>query len=79
MDTSTAIGIIAVLYFIYLLLIKGYLFKIILGIFGWFGMYWYLGNIKIFQSYPLNNDVVSWAFVLPTILVLLSLATTKES
>jgi len=77
-DTTLAIALLVGLYIIYLLLIKGWLWKLILGVFGWLGMYWYLSGIPACQSYPFNNDTFTWASVIPTIVILLAMAYTKE-
>lgn len=78
MDTTLAIALLVVLYIIYVLLIKGLLWKLILGVFGWLGMYWYLSGISACQSYPFNNDTFTWSSVIPTVVILLAMAYTKE-
>lgn len=80
MDLGLGIGLLTILYIIYLLLIKGLLWKIIFVVAGWIGIYTLLSTIPIFQICPINISgcTFSWAFVVPTILVTLTLAHTKE-
>ena len=78
MDITLAIILIVIIYFLYVLLVKGLLWKIILGIFGWLGMYWYLNTFEAFHEFPFNNDTISWAVAIPTIIVLLAMAYTKS-
>ena len=78
MDTTLAIALLITLYIIYVLLVKGLLWKIILGTFGWLGMYWYLQSIQTFHAHPFNNDTFSWAVVIPSVIVLLAMSYTKE-
>lgn len=65
----------------YVLLIKGALWKIIVVIFGWYGMF------KALETYlPSSHSICTtildrtllWSEVIPTIIVLLALAYTKE-
>lgn len=74
------IGMLIFLYILYLLLVKGLLWKIIFVIFGWVGIWFYLKTLPAFQVCPLNisDYKFSWAFIVPTILVMLVLAHTKE-
>ena len=78
MDTTLAIALLVVLYIIYILLVKGLLWKLIIGAFGWLGMYWYLSGIPAFHGYPLNNDTFTWASAIPTAVVMLAMLYTKE-
>ena len=70
-----------ILYILYVLLIKGLLWKIIFVIFGWGSIYFYLSTLDSFQVCPLNISgyTFSWAIIAPTILVMLVLANTKDS
>lgn len=73
------ICLLIAIYLLYVLLIKGALWKIILGGFGWLGMYWYLKDIAEFQKLVfVSNDTFTWAMAVPTIVVLLAMAYTKE-
>ena len=78
MDTTLAIILLVALYLAYVLLIKGLLWKIILGVFGWLGMYWYLSGIPSFHAHPFNNDTFTWAAAIPTVVILLAMFYTKE-
>lgn len=68
------------LYIFYVLLIKGWLWKIILGAAGWYGMYWYLSSIPAARACPLvfSGHSYSWAAILPTLVIIFAMATTKE-
>lgn len=72
------ICLLIAIYLLYVLLVKGALWKIILGAFGWAGMYWWLKSIPACNEHPFNNDTFSWAVVVPTIIVLLAMMSTKE-
>lgn len=79
MTIELGIGILIVVYFLYVLLIKGLLYKIILCIFGWAGLYGYLSHTwQLNQSSPFKDDYMSWAAIIPTILVVMAVAKTKE-
>lgn len=74
-----AIGMLIVIYLLWVLLVKGALWKIILGAFGWFGLYVFLSaNWQLNQESPFKDNFMSWAAIIPTALVLLVMATTKE-
>lgn len=68
-----------ILYIIYKLFIKGLIFKIFLGLFGIMGFYWYL------QKFDFANKIcitiigydLSWAAIIPLIVAILALTTTK--
>jgi len=78
MDITLGIGLLSGLYLIYVLLIKGALWKIIIGIAGWIGIYQYLCTIDVFCEYPFNNDTFTWATIIPTIILILAASYTKE-
>lgn len=69
---------LAFIYILYVLFVKGALFKIILGIFGWYGMYLFLNTIPDCRKFPFNNDTFTYSMTIPTIIVFLCLLTTKE-
>lgn len=72
---------IAAISFIWVLLSQGLLWKIIVGIFGWLGMYW-----ALVSNFPASNTIFfesahnsfSWAQVIPTIVLVLAMFYTKE-
>lgn len=73
--------LIALIYFLWNLLVQGMLWKIITGIFGWFGMYWALmAYLPISRNtcLILAGGNFSWAHVVPTIIVLMAMLYTKE-
>lgn len=79
MDWTIGIGLLIVLYFLYVLLIKGLLWKIILGVFGWAGLYGYLSHTwQLDQISPLKDDYVSWATLVSTFVLLMAMAYTRE-
>lgn len=76
-------GILAIIiiYGLYVLLVKGVLWKIIVAIFGWFGMFIFLKNYMPASKSSCLNLVTcsfSWAEVIPTLIVLLAMSYTKE-
>lgn len=75
----TGILLLIAIYLLYLLLIKGVLWKIILALFGWCGMYWYLfnhGGNEILMT--ISGYEFTWAQVVPTVIVLLAMGYTKD-
>lgn len=74
------ICLLVALYLLWVLLVKGALWKLILGIFGWLGMYWFLHAYPILQHYPINiyGNTFSWAAIIPSVVVLLAMMHTKE-
>jgi hypothetical protein len=80
MDLGLGIGLLTAIYIAYVLLVKGLLWKIIFVIFGWATIWFYLKTIPAFQVCPLtiSDYTFSWALIVPTVLVMLVLAHTKE-
>lgn len=72
--------LLGIIFLIWLLFIKGFLFKLILFCFGWFGLYAFLWN-NLPNSHTtaltLGNNHLSWAFIIPSIICTLTLLTTK--
>lgn len=75
------IVLLILIYGTYVLLIKGILWKIIVAIFGWFGMFIFL------EAYLPDSKAVcltftgssfSWSEIIPTIIVLLAMSYTKD-
>jgi len=75
------IVLLILIYGAYVLLVKGVLWKIIVAIFGWFGMLVFL------ETYIPDSKAIcltvcgssfSWSVVLPTIIVLLAMSYTKD-
>ena len=65
---------------IWLLFMEGYLWKLILFCAGWFGIYalmrvYVAGSHKI--AVVILDEPISWAAVVPTIICLMALLTTK--
>jgi hypothetical protein len=71
--------IISILYF---LLVKGYLFKLIILIFGFLGLYWFLETYIPASKQKLIEIAqydISWSICVPVVLVVLLLLTTKAT
>ena len=78
---SFAIIFLIIIFIMWKLLVKGWLWKLTLGIFGWLGMYWAL-NYYIPSSRSeclvLAGSSMSWSVVLPSIVLFMSMLYTKE-
>lgn len=81
MNPAIIFGIVLLLIIIILwaLLVKGLLWKLILAIAGWFAIHiwlstydWSSSGITIFGS------IINWAIVIPSLIVLMAMAHTKE-
>ena len=73
--------IIITLYFLWSILVQGMLWKMIIGVFGWLGMYWSL--LLYFPAskhacFVFSGGHVSWAQVIPTIVVLMGILYRKD-
>lgn len=66
---------------LYILLVRGALWKILVYVFGYFGMYialvMYFPNSK-HTCITFDHTPLSWAIVIPVIVILLALAYTHE-
>lgn len=74
--------ILIVIYLLWLLLVKGALWKLILFFGGWFGIYVFLAiNFpkSTLTAITIASTHYSWAFVIPTIICLLALAHTRSN
>jgi len=79
MDWTLGVALLIILYFLYVLLIRGLLYKIILCVFGWGGMYYWLStNWQLNESSPFKDNYISWAALVPTVIVLMAMAYTRE-
>jgi hypothetical protein len=68
-------------YIFWLLFIKGYFWQITVGLFAWVGMYGVLANASSSLSKPaiiIAGLNLSWAGVIPTIIVFLAFYTIQE-
>lgn len=68
------------LYFLWVLLVEGALWKVILFCAGWFGIYVFMrvyvdGANQILMT--ISDHKFSWAEVIPTVVCVLAMATTK--
>ena len=81
MPVLFGIILLFVLYVLYKLFIDGWLFKIILFVAGWAGLY--IGMLKYIDGSGKTaiiigeNTTVSWAVLVPTIICVLALLCTK--
>lgn len=75
------IVLLIAIYILYVLLVKGLLWKLILAIAGWFGLFiglrFYVPQSKELCM-VLSGYSFSWAEVIPTVVVLLAMAYTKD-
>jgi hypothetical protein len=74
--------LLGVIVAIYLLFVRGWLFKLMFFFCGWFGMYvalsvWIPDSRHV--AFTTSGGIgFTWAFVIPTIMAVLVLLTTKE-
>ena len=64
----------------YLLFIRGYFWKLIIFFFGWIGLYTFLSTRYDAGDSTFMNILghdISWAVFIPTVIVILAMATTK--
>ena len=63
----------------YYLFIKGWAYKILFVVFGWLGMYAFLAYNNFTQkALEINGHAISWAVLIPSILLFLLLITSKD-
>ena len=70
---------LVVILILWQLLVKGLLWKLLVGVAGWFGIWifmetYFLGS----KSIAINDLGMSWSQVVPTVIVLMAMAYTKE-
>lgn len=68
------------IYFLYILLVKGLLWKLILLIFGWVGLHMYLENVFPGSKSCVINILqynISWSIFIPSLIVMLAMMTTR--
>jgi hypothetical protein len=84
MEITFGLILLAIIYFLYKLLIGGWLYKTILFFSGWFGIYIIL---RVYVEGATNTAITinangpmqfSWAAIVPTVICLLCLMTTKD-
>lgn len=74
------IALLGLIAFLWFLLVRGFLWKLILFVFGWIGLYLAL----LTQPWALTTAVVflgsawSWAVIIPSIVCFLALLTTEN-
>lgn len=76
------IFLVVSLWLAYHLLVKGVLWKIVVAIFGWFGMFiamgiWFPSTTD--SGITISDTLIPWCWVVPSIIVLLSLAYYKDN
>jgi hypothetical protein len=73
--------LLGIIYLLYVLLVKGLLWKIILAIGGWFGI---MMGLRIYvpdsthECMTVSGYSLSWAIVIPSIVVMLAMLYTKD-
>lgn len=76
-----AIFVIFILYILYKLLIGGWLYKGILGIFGWLAIFVILHANFIATRHSalmVGNYHISWSILIPTIILVLAMVTSND-
>jgi hypothetical protein len=73
--------LLVVIFILYILLVKGALWKIIVFVFGYFGMYVFLTTYIPQTKHTcliFDQNHISWAMVIPTVIIILALAYTNS-
>lgn len=72
------ICLLVAIYLLYVLLVKGALWKLVLGGFGMWGIWMWLSQFQAMQVCPLNISgyTISWAAIIPIVIFILVLAHT---
>ena len=71
--------LLVVIIILWQLLVKGLLWKLLLGVAGWFGIWVFMETyFPGSKSTAINDLEMSWSQVVPTIVVLMAMAYTKE-
>ena len=63
--------VLLAIYLLYVLLVQGALWKIILAVFGWCGMVAFMVSLH-------NPGLTHWAAVIATVIVIMAASATKE-
>jgi len=79
MSIGLALFIAAIFWLFYVLILKGWMWKILVGIFGFFGMY-----IFLYDQFPdlrnqglqMGSSIVSWCAIVPAVILLLAMGYT---
>lgn len=82
MTITLGIVLLITLFVIWKLFVDGWLFKIILFCAGWFGLYALLQGVDGAKHTALTlgaTTTVSWAALIPTIVCLMALWTTRDN
>jgi hypothetical protein len=80
MPIVVGLVLLAAIYALYKLFIDGWLFKIILFVAGWFGLYVAIYAFTESGSntpMTVGHNSISWAFIIPTVICFLALLCTK--
>jgi hypothetical protein len=78
---TLGIILLIALYILWKLFVDGWLFKIILAVFGWLGIYWYLSSYvegATKTAITISSTEISWAAVIPSIVIIFAMFTSKE-
>lgn len=76
------LAMLAIIYVLWILLVKGFLWKSILAIGGWFGIWGFLNHSYEWAS---NSGIsafdimISWSIIIPTFILLMAMAYTREA
>lgn len=78
---SFAVLLLIIIFIMWQLLVKGWLWKITIGIFGWFGIYWALLHYIPSSRHECLNIAgcsMSWSAAIPSFILIMSMFYTKE-
>ncbi len=83
MSNPLTIGIILliIIYILWLLLVKGLLWKLSLAISGWFGIWIFLDRQFEWahnSGIIISGHLINWAVIIPTIIFIMAIFRTKE-
>lgn len=76
------IAMLVAIYILWQLLIKGLLWKTILAIGGWISIYVFLEKSYDWAAHSgiiISNNLISWSIIIPSFIVLMAMAYTKEN
>jgi hypothetical protein len=79
MPIVLGIVLLIAIYIVYKMFVDGWLFKSILFIAGWFGLYIFISGMEGGGNTPMTvgSNSLSWAFIIPTVICFLALLCTR--
>ena len=79
-NTLYLIAIIVAFYLLWMLFIKGFIWKLIIGIMGWVGIYSYLHQNYIWAAHKgfiAFNYLITWDIIIPTFILIMAAISSK--